>query len=261
MNKAKSGFKSVLFGCLAAAFGSTAFALPSLQLGPTAGAPGWTYDEGSETWVFSGAENATANLSAFANATQANGGNGAFAWDAAGDAARWAYLVVSAVPKLGEGDGDAFDINVTGATFLTSGFGNPPLEDTNDLAPHGIFDTYFEIYKFRFDGAIVDIENTEPPGGDPGKGYAEAFGIDINSLLDGVTGLHFDLFTVKGNGVYTPNGPTDRTLVLANAPFSHDAEWTPDDPDDPDDPDVPAPGTLLLMGLGLAALSRMRLRS
>jgi hypothetical protein len=261
MIKFNIGLRPLLLGCLAAAYCGAAYAIPALQLGPTGYPPaptGWTYNTTTDTWVYTGASNTTANLSAFANATTENGGNGQFAWDAAGDPARWAYLVVSAVPKLASGS-DPFDITVNGASFLTSGFGNPPVEDDNDLPPHGIYDTYFEIYQFQFDGALVTIPDTQPPSTSTGAGYTEAFQIDINSLLAGIGALHFDLFTVKGDGVYTPIGPDDRNLVLASAPFSHDAEWNPDDIIDPDPP-VPAPGSLLLLGLGLTALAGLRWR-
>jgi hypothetical protein len=257
-------FSSVFLVFIAAALCNTAHALPVLQLGPTSAA-GWSYDAGSETWVFTGGSNATANLSAFANATKADGGKGAFAWDAAGAASRWAYLVVAAVPDLGGGSGDNFDISVNGASFLTSGYGNPPVEDPNSLSPHGIYDTYFEIYKFQFDGPLQAIFNTSPnDASDPsGMGYSEAFQIQINSLKSGVTGLHFDLFTVIGDGVYQTPGPENKDLVAGFAPYSHDAQWNPGEPDVPPDqppPRVPVPSTLLLLGLGLTALGRRQVR-
>lgn len=251
------GVRKSLLVFSASVIASTAYALPSLQLGPTSiPSANWSYNTTSDTWDYVGDTDSTAYLSAFANATAANGGNGAYAWDAAGAANQYAYLVVAGVPDLGD-IGDLFDITVAGATLFDSGYGNPPIEDPNSLAPHGIYDTYFEIYQFRFDGPIVDIENTEPPGGDTAKGYREDFAITINSILANVTGLHFDLFTTIGNGVYRPKQEADKFLVNAVAPFSHDAEWIPgepDDPDDPDDPPVPVPGTALLLGLGLLAL-------
>jgi len=266
MIKFKNGLSTLLLGCIGAVFSSTAFSIPALQLGPTGYptlSPDWNYDTGEESWVFTGSEGSSATLSAYANATKDDGGNGKFAWEANGTAAKWAYLVVAAVPGLGGSTGDNFDISVTGANFLTSGYGNPPVEDTNSLAPHGIFDTYFEIYRFRFDGAVGTIFDTQPPSAGSGAGYTEAFEIVINSMLDDVTALHFDLFTVSGNGVYTPGGPINKDLVQAFAPFSHDAEWIPEEVPDPPPPPppVPAPGTVLLLGLGLASLSWMRRHS
>jgi hypothetical protein len=246
-------FRQAMLACSVSLLAGAAHALPSLQLGPTVGGGDWSYNTTTDTWDYVGSSDSTAYLSAFANATQEDGGNGDYAWETAGAANQYAYLVVAGVPDLGD-IGDMFDITVTGATFFDSGYGNPPLEDPNSLPSHGIYDTYFEIYQFQFNGPIVDIENTEPPGGDPGKGYQEDFAITINSILAGVTGLHFDLYTTIGNGIYKPKQEADRFLVNANAPFSHDAEWIPDDPDDPDPPDVPVPGTALLLGLGLLAL-------
>lgn len=252
----KTGFTQGLLGCGAALLASTAFALPALQLGPTTiPSANWSYNTTTETWDYVGGPASTAYLSAFANATDANGGNGAYAWDAAGAVNQYAYLVVAAAPKPGN-TGDLFNITVGGATLFDSGFGNPPEEDPNSLAPHGIYDTYFEIYRFAFDDLAVDIFNTEPPGGGTAKGYKEDFAITINSLATGVTGLHFDLFTTIGDGIYTPGQDPNRSLVKAFAPFSHDAQWTPGPDPDPDpDPDpVPLPGTALLLGLGLVGL-------
>jgi len=254
-----SKFIQILLAVSAALLATAANALPALQLGPTTiPSSGWTYNTTTDTWVYTGSQSSTANLSAFANATRANGGNGAFAWDGGGASTRYAYLVVGAVPNLGN-IGDLFDISITGATLFDSGYGRPPEEDSNDLAPHGIYSTYYEIYRFAFDGPLVDIFNTQPPGGDTAKGYREDFQIKINSLASGVTGLHFDLFTVIGNGTYNINTAPVNNLVKAVAPFSHDAQWNPvRTPDNPTPPDVPAPGTLLLLGLSLFGLGFTR---
>ncbi len=260
MNRSTEIFRKALLALSVSLLAGTVQALPALQLGPTTASAGWSYNTTSDTWDYVGASDSTAYLSAFANATGANGGNGGYAWDAAGAANQFAYLVFAGVPNLGD-IGDLFDISITGATFFDSGYGNPPIEDPNDLPSHGIYATYFEIYQFRFDGAIVDIENTEPPGGDNAKGYQEDFAITINDIDEDLTGLHFDLYTVKGNGLYTPKQEADRFLVKSNAPFSHDAEWIPEEPDDPPENDVPVPGTALLVGLGLAGLRLARKKS
>ena len=53
---------------------------------------------------------------------------------------------------------DGFNVSIdNGAGNLAifdSGVGQPPVEDANSIGPHGIFDTYFEIYQFDFDGAF-----------------------------------------------------------------------------------------------------------
>jgi hypothetical protein len=222
-------FKLLLCGAFSVfVWGSAASALPSLQLGPGAG--NWFYDVASETWLTG---DNPLELAALANATKADGGNGAYAWDQT--STTYAYLVVAAQPKTTLG-ADLFDITVSndgGALALyTSGDGTPPLSDP--LPPHGIYSTYFEIYEFSFDGPLTTIENTQPPGGDTGAGYKELFQIAVNSLAAGVTGLHFDLFTIAGAGHLN-----DTSELSANAPFSHDAGY------------VPEPGAVGVFSVGL----------
>lgn len=223
-------------------------AYPALQLGPgDTSDPNWAFDGGDQTWVYSGADQF--DLLAFANATT---GKGKYAWDPAGSTTQYAYLVVSAVPQTDTTVGP-FDITImndgAALTLFDSGFGAPPPEDPNALSPHGIFPTYFEIYLFQFDPSdgIVQIFDTQSgPGGGTGNGYQENFTVSVNSLPQGVTGLHFDLFTVKGNGLYDPASIADGSyldLLKTFAPYSHDAEW-----------EVPEPTTLSLLGAGLLAL-------
>jgi hypothetical protein len=220
-------FGSLLVALSLLAAGS-AQAIPALQLGPGAGS--WSYDLSTQTWV---TPDNPLQLAATANATTGDGGNGDYAWDALGTS-QIAYLVVSAVPKTALSEPpELFDITVEndGVTLnlFASGNGAPPLSDPNDLAPHGIFDTYFEIYEFNFDGALVGISDTQPGGTGAGMGYLELFDITINGLASTVTGLHFDLYTVQ---------TADPNRVEAFAPFSHDAQA------------VPEPSGALLFGVG-----------
>jgi hypothetical protein len=214
-------------------------ALPALQLG--AGSGSWTYNVVTQTWETS---DNPLNLLAFANATEADGGNGDYAWSTTGGS-QIAYLVVSAVPKISTTEPPSlFDITIDndGGTLslYTSGNGAPPLSDPNDLAPHGIFDTYFEIYEFNFDGGLTGIYNTQT-GLDPATGFEERFDITINSLDSSVSALHFDLFTIVGTGQL---GATDQ--VFTNAPFSHDAQT------------IPEPAAALLLFVGVAGLIAAR---
>lgn len=227
-----------LLSLLVFGFASSATAIPSLQLGPGTG--NWSYDETTQTWV---TPDDPLNLLATANATD---GKGAYAWDPAGSADQIAYLVISAAPST---NFDSFDLTVVNdmsvLTIIESGFGQPPASDPNDLAPHGIFPTYYEVYAFDFDGAVTTISDTQPGTSGTGNGFVESFDITINSIADGGE-IHFDLFTMDGDGTLANNDSISRF-----APFSHDAGTHP----------VPEPSAALAFGVGLAVLSsRIRRR-
>lgn len=238
--------QSIVFS-LSAVLSAGAQAIPSLQLSG-GGSGDWIYDD-TETWVYTGAS--SFDLYTYANAIKDLGGNGDFAWDAPGADDRYAYLTVAAVPDLGTAD--AFDLIVNGATLVESGYGKPPIEDSNSISPHAIFDTYFEIYEFQFDGPVGTIHDQQPGGTGSGAGYTEVLSIEISSLLPDITGLHFDLFTVAGDGRYLANGVNNKNLVSAVAPYSHDAEWSVSEPDESGvTSNVPEPGILMLLVAGLA---------
>ena len=220
-------------------FTSSAMATPALQLGPDG--TGWSYDTTTQTWIYDGTQ--PLSLAAYANATKDQGGNGAYAWATEPDPNLWAYLVVSAVPKTA--GTDTFDASVSGATLVATGNGAPPLNDTNSLASHGIFDTDFEIWEFQFNPIIVDIINTQPDGigGTAGKGHKNVFDISWTDKSGGVVdAIHFDLFTVA-SGQWDPSATADKDTVFAFAPFSHDAQTY-----------VPVPAAVWLFGSGLLGL-------
>lgn len=226
---------------LAAATG-IASGIPALQLGP--GETGdWSYSAGTQTWV---TDSSMFTLEATANA---DGGSGDYAWEAAGSGTQYAYLVFAGVPGV---NADAFDITVmndgVALSLYTSGYGTPPIEDPNSLAPHGIYATYFEIYRFSFNGPVTTISNTQPgQEADTGAGYTESFAVTVNSLFPDMEGIHMDLFTVQGDGVLNL-GSSDRDTVEAFAPFSHDAEYH-----------VPDGGaTITLLGVALLGVVGLR---
>ena len=74
-------------------------------------------------------------------------------------------------------------------------------------------------------------------------GYAESFMVTY-SLDLGVDAIHFDLFTVTGDGQYVPGSASDHELVKSFAPYSHDAVA------------MPEPNAALAFGVGLALVSR-----
>jgi len=221
-------------------FATSASAIRSLQLGE--GATGdWTYDAGTQTWVTTSTE---FQLLATANAD----GSEDYAWDAEGASTQTAYLVVSATPKTM--DDETFNITLSNDSaslrMVSYGYGTPPLSDSNALAPHGIFDTYFEVYEFTFDGTAGMISNTQPGETGMGEGYEETFDVVINSVIDG-GGVHFDLFTMEGDGLLVLGGEKEMNAFAA---FSHDAEYTSA---------IPEPAAALVFGVGLLVVgSRVR---
>ncbi len=124
-------------------------------------------------------------------------------------------------------------------------YGNPPINaalNPDELAAHGIFDTYFKEYLFTLDSDNTAIlyNSMDDPGGpgpdpDPGSLYYQAFEVDASGLDPG-TFLHFDLYT-KIDG-------SELAVVDKFAPFSHDVTHTP----------VPGAVLLGLLGLGVAGV-------
>lgn len=232
----------IIFVSLASLLAGAAHALPLLQLGPgdTSDA-GWEYvGGGDDTWYYTGL--GEFDLAAYANSED---GNGKYAWDEEGAVNQYAYLVAAAAPDQGD-TGSLFEITVGGAVSIASGYGNPPLEDSNSLSPHSIYDTYFEIFEFRFDGSETTIGDVQPGQTGSGLGFLELLNVSVNSMADVLEGIHFDLFTVSG-ARYVPGDYSDKKLVLANAPYSHDAQYTRI-------VQVPEPATLSLLGVGFLAI-------
>jgi hypothetical protein len=225
---------AILIGLAAVLFvSSPAMAVPSLQLDIGNG----TYDWTTQTIV---ASSDTFTLYALLKPTFINR-----TWDT--------YFISAAlVPKtaspenLGTFYFDGAPVDATGDMV----YGIPPVEadetagkDPGDLAPHGIFKTYFTEFSFKFDTdqkSIVYNTQDDPGGFAETSGspflYYMAFSVDMGSLANKYN-IHFDLY----NEVARCSGDYD---ISAKAPFSHDAESKR----------VPEPGTFLLLGSGLFSL-------
>ncbi len=251
---------------LSALLMSNVWALPSLQLGPGSSS-GWNYlASGDDTW-YTG--DSAFTLAAYANAV---GGTGSDAFVKSTGPARsrtnnqdrTAYLVFSAVPSTTSTT--PFSLSVIGDSgplaLVQQGFGSPPDPDsgksTDDLPSHSIYDTYFYVYEFNFDGSAGTIPDTQAGQTGSGTGYTELFNVTVNSLEAGVGGVHMDLFTVVGDGKLKTtdvNGdsiaPGDLSnQIYANAPFSHDAQYS-----------VPEPSVLSLLALVALGLGWRGLRA
>lgn len=202
-----------LVTALTALFASSAMAIPALQIGDEDGGVCNAYDLTHEDCL----------VGEVFSLTSFETGN--------------AYLVVSTVPQ---DSSDNFDVapssDDNGALLLMwSGYDTPPVSDSNSLAPHGIFETYSEVYRVHFGAADAgDVYNTQPGEGDGSKpGYIEYITLNLTSLVPG-TGIHFDLFTC--------DGAFADCQVRDFAPFSHDATY------------VPVPAAVWLFGTGLLGL-------
>jgi len=198
----------------AALFSTSAMAVPSLQVGDADGGVCDSYNAITEDCIVDGIFSIT-SLDPGA-----------------------AYVVFGAVPMTTI---DTFTIAPSGDSgplaLVESGFGSPPLFDPNSLAPHGIFDTYYEVYRVDFDTAGT-VFNTQPGNpSDSAPGYIEILNINLSALTDG---LHIDLFRCSEGSVEDGNCLVNQGFDFA--PFSHDATY------------VPVPAAVWLFGSGLLGL-------
>ncbi len=209
--------KGLILKTCVAAFGlyaTSAAAVPSLQIGDADGGVCDSYNTFTEDCIVSGTFSVTS--------LEAGAG----------------YVVFGAVPSAAD---DTFtiapSIGGTSLALVQSGFGAPPLEDSNNLAPHGIFDTYFEVYRLDFT-TVATVFNTQPGHpGDSTLGYIEFIDLNLSALTDG---LHIDLFRCSTGSVEVGD------CIIAQgtdfAPFSHDGTY------------VPVPAAVWLFGSGLLGL-------
>jgi len=213
----------------------SALAVPNLQLDIQGG----TYDTSTETIVASGDV-----FTLYALLKDSS------------DLADTFMISAALMPKTAAGV-DAGSFVFDGTTVnVTSGmvYGNPPIEqvaslqgfDAGDLEPHGIFDTYFKEFSFKFDPNVtVPSYDTQDGSSANGDLYRKAFVVDLSGLADGYN-IHFDLYNTKIIDPTTKKPYTD-VDVDDVAPFSHDAQGGGNP--------VPEPGTMMLLGAGFLGLA------
>lgn len=136
-------------------------------------------------------------------------------------------------------------------------YGTPPVEvmesmqghDAGDLPKHGVYPTYFSEFSFKFSTAYTtSVYNTQDDPGGPstGTGAFYAAFVGNSTLLASGYQLHFDLYDEVVRNCGTKRTSCTDVDVNNFAPFSHDAGTTPQR-------EVPEPGTMALMGAGIAA--------
>jgi len=169
------------------------------------------------------------------------------------------YISASVNPGVGPVDQSLGSFSFNGQTTRATEdmtYGTPPIEhfgadqgaDPGDLAPHGIFPTYFTEFAFNFNAAnrTTEYNTATHTGGlnpDPnGTAYYRTFAVDTREL-DPDYVIHFDLYNERYRNCSRSPVPCVDTDVDRFAPFSKDAQSAP----------VPEPASLLLLGSAVAA--------
>ncbi|HUU19404.1 MAG TPA: choice-of-anchor N protein [Sedimentisphaerales bacterium] len=221
----------VFVACLLLVGGNTVFAVPYLQLD----AEGGTYVGWPEESVVISSDQFTMYALVDTGSTKY----------VAGDTYYLSIAIVPSIQPEPSSPPDLGSFTVDGITIDVVGdmeYGIPPVslfENPGLLAPHGVFETYFEELSFDFEfgpsGTTTPYNVQDDPGGPTqfppgGDLWYQEFAIDATELNNEYF-LHFDLYT-------TDSGIDDF------APFSKDLQHTP----------VPGAVLLGILGLGVAGV-------
>lgn len=223
------------------AFSAPSHAIPELQLY----IEGSSYDADSDTWVSSGGSG-TIRLWVIGNVDGPGSHGSIFDVKLAAAFKTGEIGTITLAPVT---TSFLADPSTPGGPVFNNSVGangtSPLMSDGGALPSHGIYGagTSFKQWGLGdftlLDSPVGDFIDSYPSTFYANKGQINAYDVTIT----GYTFVHFDAF----------NHYESRTHAIAvKAPFSHDAEENP--------PGTPEPGTLVLLGLGLAGGATLRLR-
>lgn len=163
------------------------------------------------------------------------------------------YLSFALVSEFISGSGDYGSFTVNGNEIAVTAdmiWGTPPSED-DDIAGHGIYDTWYYQYLFNFSNAeyelLYDAEWDTYPGDQ--YGYFMTFDVDVSNLANGID-LHHDLYNLDGT-LFAPMSH-DAQYVYNSAPPPSSSGGDSCNPLNPFDPcELSEPNTLLLITLAV----------